>query len=173
MKGKPTIVSILGWSGVGKTTFAEKVIAECARRNIPVAAFKKSRHPADLPPGGKDSTRFYAAGADPSVYLSGSEMLLLGSPPPTMDKSAIASLCPRARIVVCEGLEVEGSVLVLVAGDETQEEALKRRLADIDILVARAASMRDLGASRGVSVFEPDSVGFFLDHIISLEESDD
>jgi molybdopterin-guanine dinucleotide biosynthesis protein MobB len=172
MRASPIIISILGWSGVGKTTFAEGLIAECARRGIPVAAFKKSRHPADLPPGGKDSTRFYAAGADPSVYLSGSEMLLIGSPPKEMDASAIAALCPRARIVICEGLEVKDAVRVLVAGAETLEEALKRRLADIDILIARAASMRELATRKGVTVFEPESIGRFLDHIISLEESD-
>jgi molybdopterin-guanine dinucleotide biosynthesis protein MobB len=172
MRVSPIVVSILGWSGVGKTTFAEGVIAECSRRGIPAAAFKKSRHPAELPSKGKDSTRFYAAGANPSVYLSGSEMLLIGSPPPEMDKTAIAALCPRARIVFCEGLEVEGAVLVLVAGAETLEEALKRRLADIDILIARAASMQDLAARKGVTVFEPESIGSFLDYIISLEEND-
>ncbi len=167
MSGGPVIVSIVGWSGTGKTTFIEKAIEECARRAIPVAAFKKSRHPADLAPDGKDSTRFHAAGADPSVYLSGTEMLLLGSPPPSMDASTLKTLSPRATIIFCEGLEVPGAIRVLVSGEETEEKALKRPLGDVDVLVARSAALRAAAAGRGLAAFDPGSAAAFIDHIVS------
>jgi len=167
MKSKPVILSILGWSGVGKTTFIEAAIAECSRRGIPVAAIKKSRHAADLPSDGKDSSRFHAAGANPSIYLSGSEMLLLTAPPAPMDAGAIIALCPQASIIFCEGLLLEGALRVLVAGAETEENALKRPLADIDILVAREASMLELAETRNIKAFRPEDVELFIDYIIS------
>ncbi len=171
MESMPVIVSIVGWSGVGKTTFIEAAIAECSRRGIAVAAFKKSRHVADLPPDGKDSSRFHAAGANPSIYLSGSEMLSLGAAPAAMDATAIASLCPNASIVFCEGLEVEGALRVLIAGAETEENALKRPLADIDLLVARDPAMLKLAADRNIKAFPPEDVGQFINHLFLLEDS--
>lgn len=173
MRGKPVIVSILGWSGTGKTTFIEAAIAECSRRGIPVAAIKKSRHAADLPPDGKDSSRFHLAGANPSIYLSGSEMLLLGTTPAPMDAGAIAALCPQASIIFCEGLVVEGALRILVAGAETEESALKRPLTDIDILVAREPAMVELAAARNKKTFLPEPVGLFIDHLMKLEDYDD
>lgn len=171
MQSKPVILSILGWSGVGKTTFIEAAIAECSRRGIPVAAFKKSRHAADLPPDGKDSSRFHAAGANPSIYLSGSEMLLLTAPPAPMDAGAIIALCPQASIIFCEGLLLEGALRVLVAGAETEENALKRPFANIDILVAREPAMLKLAGSRNIKAFPPEDVGQFINHIFLLEDT--
>jgi molybdopterin-guanine dinucleotide biosynthesis protein MobB len=173
MKGNPVIVSILGWSGVGKTTFIEAAIAECSRRGIPVAAFKKSRHAADLPPDGKDSSRFHAAGANPSIYLSGPEMLLLTAPPAPMDTRAITALCPQASIIFCEGLDVEGALLVLVAGAETEEKALKRPLAAIDVLVAREAVMLGFAETRHIKAIKPEAVGLFVDYLITPEDIHD
>ena len=173
MKSDPVIVSVLGWSGVGKTTFIEAAIAECSRRGIPVAAFKKSRHAADLPPDGKDSSRFHAAGANPSIYLSGSEMLLLTTSPAPMDAGAIIALCPHASIIFCEGLDLEGALRVLVAGAETEEEALKRPLAAIDLLVAREPAMLELATAKNRKAFHPEPVGLFIDHLMKLEDHDD
>lgn len=171
MKSKPVILSILGWSGAGKTTFIEAAIAECARRGIPVSAIKKSRHVADFPPDGKDSSRFHAAGAEPSIYLSGSEMLSLSAPPATMDADAIIALCPEASIIFCEGLALEGAFRVLVAGAETEEKALKLPLADIEILVAREPVMRKLAESRKIKAFNADDIALFIDSILLLEDT--
>jgi len=173
MRGKPVIVSILGWSGVGKTTFIEAAIAECSRRGIPVAAFKKSRHAADLPPDGKDSSRFHAAGANPSIYLSESEMLLLTAPPALMDTGAIIALCPCASIIFCEGLDMGEALRVLVTGAETEEKALKRPLAAIDVIVAREQTMIELAAARNKRAFRPEPVGLFIDHLMKLEDCND
>jgi molybdopterin-guanine dinucleotide biosynthesis protein MobB len=170
MNRMPIIVSILGWSGTGKTTFIEAAIGECARRGIAAAAVKKSRHSADLPSGTKDSARFRAAGASPSIYLSESEMVILSAPPALLDASSIAALCPEASIIFCEGLDVEGSSLVLVAGDETGESALKRPLSSIDILIARDSAMLKVAGSKYIKAFTPGECGQFIDHLVLLEE---
>jgi len=171
MNTTPIIISIFGWSGSGKTTFIESAIQECAGRGIFAAAVKKSKHKADLPPDTKDSARFRAAGASPSIYLSESEMVILAAPPPRMDAEALIALCPGASIIFCEGLDVPGAALVLIAGAETEERALKRPLASIDILVAREGAMIDIAEAKGLAAFSPEQVERFIEHIISREET--
>ncbi|MCE1196921.1 molybdopterin-guanine dinucleotide biosynthesis protein MobB [bacterium] len=167
MKKLPRIVSVIGWSGSGKTTFIEGAIGECARRGVSAAAIKKSRHAADLPPDAKDSSRFRAAGALPSIYLSDTEMVVLAAPPAVIDAGTIAALCPGAAIVFCEGLAVPGSIAALVAGEAEDEAALKRPLAEIDILVARAPGLRKLAAARGVPAFAPEDIGRIIDRLLA------
>lgn len=163
----PRIVSVIGWSGSGKTTFIEGAIGECARRGIAAAAIKKSRHAADLPPGAKDSSRFRAAGALPSIYLSGTEMVTLSPPPAAMDAGTIAALCPGAEIVFCEGLAVPEASILLIAGDVREEASLKRPLADIALLAARAPDLRELAAARGIPAFAPDEIGLIIDALFA------
>lgn len=172
MENRPLIISIIGWSGSGKTTFIESAIQECARRGILAATVKKSKHKANLPPDTKDSARFRAAGASPSIYLGESEMVILATPPPRMDAEALIALCPGASIIFCEGLDVPGAVLVLLAGAETAEKALKRPLVSANVLVARDQAMIRAAASKSVAAFSPEQVGLFIEHIISLEEAD-
>lgn len=167
MKRKPLIVSVIGWSGSGKTTFIEAAIGESARRGIAAAAVKKSRHAADLPPDAKDSSRFRAAGALPSIYLSDTEMVVLSAPPAAMDAETIAALCPDAAIIFCEGLAVPGAAILLVAGDAQDEAALKRPLAEIDLLAARKPSLRNLAAERGVPAFAPEDIGRVIDRLLA------
>jgi len=56
-----------------------------------------------------------------------------------------------------------------MAGDESEESALKRSLAEIDVLIARNASMLELARGRGVILFTPDDIGQFIDHLIATE----
>ena len=59
------IVSVVGRSGSGKTTFVEKLIRELKARGYRLAVIKHHHHPDfafDVP--GKDSYRFAQAGAD-------------------------------------------------------------------------------------------------------------
>jgi len=57
------MVLFVGKSGSGKTTLVEQVIAELCRRGWRVAGLKHTVHPIDLDQPGKDSARFFAAGA--------------------------------------------------------------------------------------------------------------
>lgn len=169
MKVQPSIVSILGWSGTGKTTFIESAIFECKRRGIDAAAVKKSRHQADLPPDTKDSARFFSAGATHSVYLSESTMVRLSVAPANLDAAAIASLCPGSGIIFCEGLEVDGAYTVLVAGTATKEDELKRPLAESKILIAREPVMLHAAKAKNMVAFAPGEVGRFIDYLLSKE----
>ena len=58
------IVSFVGKSNVGKTTFLEKVVAELKRRGYRVATLKHDTHGFELDQPGKDTWRLARAGSD-------------------------------------------------------------------------------------------------------------
>ena len=58
------VVSIVGKSGAGKTTFLEKLIAELKKRNIKTGIVKHHRHNSDIDVPGKDTWRHARAGAE-------------------------------------------------------------------------------------------------------------
>lgn len=167
MKRKPLIITVIGWSGSGKTTLIEAAIGECARRGVAAAAIKKSRHAADLPPDAKDSSRFRAAGALPSIYLSDTEMVVLSTPPAAMDAGTIAALCSDAEVIFCEGLALPEAAILLIAGEAEDEAALKRPLAEAALLAARAPSLRELAAARGIPAFAPEDIGHIIDRLLA------
>jgi len=65
------VLGICGWSGCGKTTLIEAVLPLLIERNLRVAVAKYDMHCIDVDRPGKDSDRFFRAGAD--VYLQGDE----------------------------------------------------------------------------------------------------
>jgi molybdopterin-guanine dinucleotide biosynthesis protein B len=75
MTRTPPIVSIVGKSDSGKTTFLEKLIAELASRGWRVATVKHHAHSeADIDLVGKDSWRHRQAGAAISVVASATQL---------------------------------------------------------------------------------------------------
>ena len=66
---------ICGWSGSGKTTLIEQIIPVLFKKGLKVAVVKHDVHGIDVDRPGKDSDRFFKAGAD--VLLQGPEEELL------------------------------------------------------------------------------------------------
>ena len=71
--GRLPVFGVCGWSGSGKTTLIEAVLPKLLARNLKVAVVKHDVHAIDVDRPGKDSDRFFQAGAD--VYLQGNEEL--------------------------------------------------------------------------------------------------
>ncbi len=63
------VLGICGWSGAGKTTLIETVLPKLRRQGLRVAVVKHDAHGVSLDKPGKDSDRFFQAGAD--VLLEG------------------------------------------------------------------------------------------------------
>ncbi len=59
----PYVVALLGRSGSGKTTLLERLIPELARHELRIGAVKHTSHGFGADRPGKDSYRFYEAGA--------------------------------------------------------------------------------------------------------------
>jgi molybdopterin-guanine dinucleotide biosynthesis protein B len=61
------IISVVGWSDSGKTTYLERLIPELTRRGYRICAVKHDVHGFEIDTPGKDSWRLKRAGAAVSV----------------------------------------------------------------------------------------------------------
>lgn len=98
------VVSFVGNSGVGKTTFLEKLIRELKRRGYRVAAIKHDVHNFEIDKPGKDSWRLTQAGSDVVVLSSPHRLALLEEVQKERDLGALAAMVSdRVDIVLTEG----------------------------------------------------------------------
>lgn len=98
------IVSFVGNSGVGKTTFLEKLVRELKSRGYRVAAIKHDVHNFEIDKPGKDSWRLTQAGSDIVVLSSPHRLALLEEVQEERDLNALAAMvADRVDIVVTEG----------------------------------------------------------------------
>jgi len=73
----PPIVSIVGKSGSGKTTFLEQLIREIASRGYKIATIKHTHHDISFDQPGKDSWRHAQAGAAATLVNSASKIQII------------------------------------------------------------------------------------------------
>jgi molybdopterin-guanine dinucleotide biosynthesis protein B len=98
------VVSFVGNSGVGKTTFLEKLIREFKSRGYRVAAIKHDAHKFEIDYPGKDSWRLTQAGSDVTIISSRDKMALIERPETERDLSDIVDMIAgRVDIVLTEG----------------------------------------------------------------------
>jgi molybdopterin-guanine dinucleotide biosynthesis protein B len=100
---KAPIVSVVGKSGSGKTTFLEKLLPELKRRGYRVATVKHDTHGFDIDHPGKDTWRHAQAGADAVVISSPRRMALLQCLDGEMPLDEIAGYLPGVDIIITEG----------------------------------------------------------------------
>ena len=97
------MISAVGKSGVGKTTFLEKLIAELKRRGRRVATVKHDVHGFEIDQPGKDSWRLAQAGSDSVVIASPQRLALIKRLDREMPLDEIAALLPDVDIILTEG----------------------------------------------------------------------
>ena len=69
MPDKPYILGVCGWSDSGKTALIEAVLLRLCKTGLRIAVVKHDVHGLNIDHPGKDSDRFFQAGAD--VFLQG------------------------------------------------------------------------------------------------------
>ena len=162
LPGSVAVCAIGGWSGHGKTTLIERLIAHFTAAGEPVATLKHHAHTAPLDQPGKDGSRHRAAGARLSV-VSGPGGLLWseavdGEVPP---ERLLPEARARAARAGCRWLLVEGyhgwalpRVDVL---DTTRQATPRSRPADGLFLIAADDPGR-VAAPDGVGVVSREAV---------------
>lgn len=103
-----SVVSVVGRSNVGKTTFVEKLIRELKRRGYSVGTIKHYRHEFEIDQPGKDSWRHAHAGSDVAVIASPTKLALVRCLDREQTIDEIVASMPRVDIVVTEGYKHEG-----------------------------------------------------------------
>lgn len=71
------IISIVGWSGSGKTVLLEKLVPELVRRGYRVATAKHHPHDFEMDHEGKDTWRHRQAGAACTIISSPERMAMI------------------------------------------------------------------------------------------------
>ena len=130
--GKVPIVSVVGKSGSGKTTFLEKLLPELKRRGYRMATVKHDTHGFDIDHPGKDSWRHAQAGANVVIISSPLRLALIERLTEEMALDEIADYVQNVDIIITEGYK---------RGDKPKIEISRRTrsaklLCDEDELVA-------------------------------------
>ena len=118
------IISVVGKSEVGKTTFLEKLIAELKRRGYRVATVKHDVHGFDIDRPGKDSWRLAQAGSDSVVIASPKKLALIKRLDREMTLNEIAALLEDVDIILTEGYKRGDAPKIEVSRREKGRELL-------------------------------------------------
>ena len=98
----PALFTFAAYSGTGKTTYIEKLIAELSSRGVRVGAIKNDGHDVfEMDKPGKDSYRFREAGAQIVALRSPTRAMIMSYAP--MDAEEITRNMQNVDIVVSEG----------------------------------------------------------------------
>lgn len=109
-KRLPPVIGIAGWKKSGKTTLAERLIAEFTRRGLAVASVKHAHHAFQIDDAQTDSARHRRAGAQQVAIVSGSRWALVRElrDAPEPDLEAILAKLDPCDLVVVEGYKRAG-----------------------------------------------------------------
>ena len=118
------IISVVGKSGVGKTTLLEKLIAELKRRGYRVATVKHDVHGFEIDQPGKDSWRLAQAGSDSVVIASPKKLALIKCLDREMALSEVAGFLTDIDIILSEGYKRGNAPKIEVSRREKGRELL-------------------------------------------------
>ena len=101
------VYGVTGWKDSGKTTLAERLLAEMVRRGLAVSSVKHAHHDTEIDHPGRDSFRHRAAGAGQVIVASPVRWALMtelrGAPEPPLE-ALLARLDP-VDLVLVEGFK--------------------------------------------------------------------
>ena len=119
------VVSVVGKSNVGKTTFLEKLIPELVRRGYRVGTIKHDVHGFELDTPGKDTWRHARAGSR-AVAISGPNKVavLLGVEREATLNEVVGLVEGEVDVVLTEGYKREGKLKIEVCRTERGAELL-------------------------------------------------
>ncbi len=97
------IVSIVAYSGTGKTTFMEKLIPEIKKRGYRLAVVKHDAHKFEIDKEGKDSYRITKAGADVTGLISKDKAVIMENRP--RDAKLLIESITDVDLILTEGFK--------------------------------------------------------------------
>lgn len=101
------LLTFVGKSGTGKTTFLEQLVPELKRRGLRVAMVKHDAHQFEMDRPGKDTWRFAQAGADAVIISNAAQAALIEHPPRELTLDEVISRLPPADLILTEGYKSE------------------------------------------------------------------
>lgn len=157
----PPIVSIVGNSGSGKTTFIEKLIPEITRRDLLVGTIKHDVHGFEMDKPGKDSWRHKQAGASTTVISSPYQIGMVMDVDYDHKLDELLPLFPVVDIILTEGYKRGHYAKVEIFRPEISKEPLCKD--DKNLLAPISDSIIDLDVPR----FSPEDINKVAEFLIS------
>ncbi len=157
------VIGFAGYSGAGKTTLIEQVVARLTAGGLRVAVLKHAHHEFDIDQPGKDSWRHRAAGAAEVLVSSGRRWALMhelrGAPEPPLDELL-------ARFSPCDLVIVEGHKHAPIPKIEVHRPALGKPLLhpDDSAIIAVASDAPLSTTLPRLDLNQPDAVVEFIRH---------
>lgn len=111
----PPLLSFVGKSGSGKTTFVEKVIPRLVAAGLRVAVCKHHSHTTLIDPPGKDSGRYAAAGAAAVIVSSPVEVARFERVAREQTLPELIARLPEVDLVLTEGFKREAAPKVEIS----------------------------------------------------------
>ena len=119
------IVSVVGKSGAGKTTFLEELIREIKRRGYRLAVVKHDTHGFEIDRPGKDTWRMAQAGSDVVVISSPEKMAMIKKTGRDLPLDEIAQyIGDDVDLILSEGYKREDKPKIEVSRREVSSELL-------------------------------------------------
>ncbi|SDE42588.1 molybdopterin-guanine dinucleotide biosynthesis protein B [Sporomusa acidovorans] len=113
------VISLVGKSGCGKTTYLEKLISEMKRRGYKVATVKHDVHGFDIDKPGKDTWRHAQAGADIVCISSPQKMAMIKKVEQELLLDEVIGYIDGVDIIFTEGYKRESKIKIEVFRQET------------------------------------------------------
>lgn len=113
------VFGVTGWKNAGKTTLAERLVAEFVRRGWRIATIKHAHHVVDIDRPGTDSWRHRAAGASEVALVGGQRYAIMRE----QAEPTLAEVLPRlapADLVLIEGFKGDPHPKIEVRADHTR-----------------------------------------------------
>lgn len=158
------VFGLVGRSGAGKTTLAEKLLRILTARGLVVSTMKHAHHGFDMDRPGKDTWRMREAGAAEVMVVSGDRWALLAErrEPAEPDVDALIARMAPVDLLLIEGFRAHSHPKIEVHRPSTGHDLLWRPGSDI-VAVATDRPMVGLGVPR----LDLDDVEGIADFLVS------
>jgi len=118
----PPVLSVVGFSGSGKTTYLEKLIPSLKNRGLRLGVIKHDAHSFEVDIPGKDSWRLTQAGADITVISSPEKISILEKWNREEDLHRIARrLKGKVDLILTEGYKRENALKIEIRRAATKD----------------------------------------------------
>jgi molybdopterin-guanine dinucleotide biosynthesis adapter protein len=155
------IVSIVGRSGVGKTTYLESLLPELTRRGVRVAVVKHDAGGFEMDRPGKDTWRYARAGSAVVAISGPDRFALIERRPRELSLDEVAARLPEVDLILTEGFKREG---------RNRVELLRRAHSEAPVLASSdlVAVLSDFPVHPGLPIFPLDDPTPFAEFLLRL-----
>ncbi len=165
---QPPLISVVGYSGAGKTTLMEKLIRELTRRGYRVGSIKHDVHGFEMDKPGKDSWRHKQAGASTTIISSPRQIGMVMDVDHDHSPDELKKFFNDADVILTEGYKKQNRPKVEIFRSEIHDEPLCK--SDDNVI----AVMSDVPVELEVRRFTLEDVAGLTDFLIdrfNLNES--